>query len=257
MVKYHISKLFRIYRDRKLQLAIYQAAISASRGNIKISESFALPCRYGQGLPERVIELLFAALIYRPDSLILDVGHANIMLCHKLLLLNLPNPRLITGIDIVKPIYNHSKYYSESLIKSIVDTGLPSNYFDQIWCISALEHFGMDNSNYSSAIEQDSSADSKALVEMLRIIKPGGKLLISVPFGKFEDHGWLKNYDRDSWQSLLDIARKGGVKVKEYYFRHTFGNGWRIARIDELQFVGYFDQANCGCGALAVALIEK
>jgi hypothetical protein len=91
---------------------------------------------------------------------------------------------------------------------------------------------------------------------MLRLLKKSGTLLITVPYGKYEEHGWLRNYDQHRWQDLLGAARPQAT-VRELYFRHTYGNGWTTASPEELRYVGYYDQANAGAGGLAAALIVK
>ncbi len=98
--------------------------------------------------------------------------------------------------------------------------------------------------------------DLLAVREMLRILVPGGRLLISVPYGRFEDLGTQKNYDKEHWQSLLTLG-KTTAEVREWYFRHTFGQGWHEVPSEELRYVGYYDQANAGAGGLAVTMMTK
>jgi SAM-dependent methyltransferase len=172
------------------------------------------------------------------------------------MLRSLPTPRHVTGIDIADPHYDPSQFYERTVKGDITHTPFETSTFDRIWCISSLEHFGMDNSGYTSNFAQDETMDARAVHEMLRILSPGGQLLITVPYGKFEDHGTHKNMDRDHWQPLLNIGRTSS-RVQEWYFRHTYGNGWREVTADELQHVGYYDQANAGAGGLAVALMTK
>jgi SAM-dependent methyltransferase len=172
------------------------------------------------------------------------------------MLRSLPQPTNLTGIDIAEPVYKASFYYKESVVGDITRTGFADGSFDLIWCISALEHFGMDNSTYTENFRKENDMDLQAVVEMIRLLRPGGSLLITVPYGKYEDHGWLRNYDDDSWARVLTEAEKQG-DVARFFFRHTFGAGWQAAHPDELRYVGYFDQANSGCGALAAAFITK
>lgn len=215
-----------------------------------------LPKKFGCGLPERVVELLLARLHYESGAEVLDVGHANAMLCHLELIKSLPVPHNITGIDIAQPVFNVSSYYKDSIYGDIMDTDFGDDRFDLIWCISALEHFGMDNSGYTNDFSRDSAHASKALCEMLRIVKPKGQILVTVPFGKYEDHGWFVNYDKKHWQDLLSSVRFQ-ADIKEWYFRHTFGGGWAVVEASELMYVGYYDQANSGGAGLAVATITK
>lgn len=219
-------------------------------------DKIILPKKYGEALPERVIELLFARLSYRPGSRILDVAHANSMACHLKMLESLPGPRHLTGIDIAEPVYDTSPLYEKSLIGDITNTLFTESSFDLIWCISALEHFGMDNSGYTDNFSIDNNVDVIALKEMLRILTVCGNLLITVPFGKFENHGWFKNYSSVQWQNLLDSARNVAT-IKEYYFKHTEKNGWSVVNADQLESVGYFDQKNSGAAGLAAAYITK
>ncbi len=215
-----------------------------------------LPPGYGKRLPERAVEILFARLTYVPGKRVLDVGFANIMECHATMLRSLPGPRRVTGIDIADPHYDPASLYEQTVKGDITKTPFEANTFDCIWCISSLEHFGMDNSGYTANFTRADAMDAKAVHEMLRILAPGGRLLITVPYGKFENHGTHKNMDRENWQPLLEIG-KGAAEVQEWYFRHTFGGGWQEAPAEELRYVGYYDQANAGAGGLAVALMTK
>lgn len=215
-----------------------------------------LPEFYGKGMPERTVEILMARLAYAPGKKVLDVGYANAMESHRAMVAALPTPRHLTGLDIAEPVYDAGLYYEHLAQADITRTPFDDGLFDLIWCVSALEHFGMDNSGYIKEFSRIPAMDAQAVREMLRILAPGGRILITVPYGRFEDHTTHKNYDRDHWQILLDIARQVG-HVREWYFRHTHGRGWHEVPAAELQYVGYFDQANAGAGGVAVTLITK
>lgn len=235
-------------------------AREAHRGAVEIRTGFpghlTLPEPFARALPERVLELLFVELIYQPGAKVLDIGHANAMLCHRTLLSELPEPRNLTGIDIADPVYDTRPIYQQSVKADITAHPFHDGEFDQIWCISTLEHFGMDNSVYTHAFKRDISLAAEALREMTRMLKPGGHMLITVPYGRFEDHGWHITYDDDHWARLLEPLRKNH-EVKEWFFRHTFKAGWRNVPASELALTGYFDQANAGAAGLAVMLMTK
>ena len=59
-------------------------------------------------------------------------------------------------------------------------TDYPDNYFDAISCISTLEHIGVAG-RYGS--DDDPEGDAKTMHEIKRILKPGGILLTSLPYG--------------------------------------------------------------------------
>ncbi len=218
--------------------------------------SITLPANYGRGMTERVVELLIARLTYQPGKHVLDVGHANIMNAHARMLKTLPRPLTITGVDIASPSEEIRSLYTESVRASITGTNFPDESFDLIWCISTLEHFGMDNSLYTTQFIVDQEMDLKAVQEMIRILRRDGTLYISVPYGKYEDLGWLRNYDQARWQQLLAVARPVS-RVSELYFKYSDEHGWKVARPDELVDTGYSDHDNAGASGLAVALIHK
>jgi SAM-dependent methyltransferase len=219
-------------------------------------DHLSLPENYGKNLPERVIEVLLTKLTYRPGLRTLDVGHANAMPCHLRMLDTLPPPRNLTGIDIALPTYDTRKYYRESIRGDITQTGFPENSFDLIWCISALEHFGMDNSQYTETFIQNVALPKKALHEMLRILAPQGNLLITVPYGKFENHSSHVNCDAAFLENLLKDVPPSGT-AKTFYFKYTYGKGWVGADPKELAYVGYYDQNNSGAAGLAAIFIVK
>lgn len=244
-------------RQRMLQDGIFKEALRGYDLNREgFPDQLRLPPLFGAGLPERAVELMMAKLLYRPGESVLDLGHANAMPCHRRLLDTLPPPRRLTGLDIAEPVYDTSRYYTRSLREDITRTSLPEETFDQIWCISTLEHFGMDNSAYTSTFERDSGLASAALSAMIRLLKCGGRLLITVPFGRLEDHGSHINYNLASWSRLLDPVRPR-AHIRLWYFRHTQGAGWTLVAPDELALTGYYDQANSGAAGLAVALLTK
>jgi SAM-dependent methyltransferase len=239
-----------------LQGRIYRAARRAiwlTRGDLP--DGLLLPRRLGHRLPERVVEILLARRTYRPGLRVLDIGHANIMECHRRLLASLPRPRHLTGIDIADPVYETGRYYERSLKGDMASSGLPDSSFDLIWCISTLEHIGMDNSGYTPVFTTGEHRAAQAVREMVRLLAPGGTLLLTVPFGRYEDFGWYINYDAVRWKAVLDPIRKSAA-VHELYFRHG-PDGWSSAPAEALHAVRYHDEQNAGAAALAAALIIR
>jgi len=219
-------------------------------------ERLHLPENYGKGMPERTVELLLAKTSYRPGSEILDVGHANAMRCHLAMVRSLEQPRNITGMDIAAPTYDTRPYYRNSVMGDMTACPLADESFDLVWCISALEHIGMDNSAYTKEFKVGQEMMAKALREMFRVVRRGGSILVTVPFGKHEDHGWFINFGQQDWVRLLDNVR-ADCRIHEHFFRHTFGQGWTGAPARELEHVGYYDQCNGGAGGLAAAYLTR
>jgi SAM-dependent methyltransferase len=239
-----------------LQGKIYRAARRAFRQSPPgFPEVLTLPPRLGRGLPERVVEIMLARLTYRPGLRVLDIGHANIMECHRRLLTSLPRPRHLTGIDIAEPVYDTSRFYERSLKGDMAASALSDASYDLIWCISTLEHIGMDNSGYTQAFTRGDHLAAQAVREMVRLLSPGGSLLVTVPYGQYEDHGWYINYDAQRWKAILHPVRSS-ASIHEWYFHHT-PDGWGRVTPDVLASVGYSDQQNAGAAGLAAALLTR
>ncbi|HNQ32000.1 MAG TPA: class I SAM-dependent methyltransferase [Candidatus Woesebacteria bacterium] len=244
-------------KEHRRQIRIPREALQAYAINKKIFPAkLILPVPFALGLNERPVELMLARLLYAPDKEILDMGHANAKLSHRHFLKELPGRRQITGIDIAKPGYDPRPYYKKTIRGDITQHAFEENSFDTIWCISTLEHIGTDVSIYADGQTKDADMAGRVLESAVRLLKPGGQLLLSVPYGRYEDLKWLINYDAMHWNHLLDVVRSQ-VLITEWYFRHIQSSGWQIVPPVELEYVGYHDQRNYGAAGLAAAILKK
>lgn len=103
-------------------------------------------------------------------------------------------------------------------IGSIENTPFKDNNFDVILCLEVLEHI----ENYQRAIG-----------EIYRILKDGGKLLLTVPLMSV---GYHNDFYRFTPPVLKKILEKEGFKIKKInstggYFRML---GWQISKISYL-----------------------
>ena len=76
-------------------------------------------------------------------------------------------------------------------------------YYDVIVCSSTLEHVGCNNVAYTNNnSHHENNLDDFAIVmqELRRVLKSRGRLLITVPFGVYQNFGTFQQFD----QSLLD-----------------------------------------------------
>jgi SAM-dependent methyltransferase len=116
------------------------------------------------------------------------------------------------------------------------------SHFDVITCISTIEHIGMDNTMYAGAIGRTQFENKMgfmlAINELKRVLKPGGVLYVTLPFGRYENHGWFQQFD----SQLLDMLIEGfgPIHVKEVIFKYD-STGWKLSNRISCAHCQYFD----------------
>ena len=97
-------------------------------------------------------------------------------------------------------------------------TGFRSETFDQVICISTIEHIGIGND------VDDERGDFKAIKEIQRVLKKGGSLIVSLPYGR-TDNPNHRVYNREALSQLVAVNKEFSVAKKEFY--HYTTGGWR------------------------------
>lgn len=159
-----------------------------------------IPIGYGADDNERCIEIEFVRTYYQGENKVLDVGYSFAEPRWFDMIGSLYIPNLI-GIDISPS--REVVGYKKTIQGDIRNTKLKTNTFDSIFCVSILEHVGMDNQTYTDITENNPNSQLKAMREMYRILKPNGKLLLTLPFGKYMDYKWFIQYDLKSLYQLI------------------------------------------------------
>ena len=114
-------------------------------------------------------------------------------------------------------------------------------WFDAITCISTIEHVGMDNmlvTMEKSHRENRPQDFLRAVREMRRVLKPGGALFLTVPFGRYEQHGWQQQFDSSMLAALISEFRP--QKMEKTFFRYT-EKGWKLAGEEECRDLSFSD----------------
>jgi SAM-dependent methyltransferase len=172
--------------------------IAASLADTALMDRFAgsdaLPAGYGARLDERVIEYPWVlARLRQTRGRVLDAGST----FSADLVLDLPwiDGRnlviytLFTGVVVRR--HGVRFVYGDLRALALQDASV-----ETVACISTLEHVGMAQSFDYSAERPYPNARTDdgllALAEFRRVVQPGGRLLLTVPYGRREVHGWLQ-----------------------------------------------------------------
>jgi SAM-dependent methyltransferase len=116
------------------------------------------------------------------------------------------------------------------------------NWFDQVVSLSTLEHVGKDNTRLYTGDgrfhENDESAFLEAVRELRRVCNPGGKVYISVPYGRFTDFGWYQQFDARRVQRLIEAFAP--AQYEGTYYRYESA-GWTVSSKDDCKDCEGFD----------------
>ncbi|MFH1478589.1 MAG: methyltransferase domain-containing protein [Candidatus Omnitrophota bacterium] len=226
-----------------------------------------LPNGYGHGYDERVIEYpwVFSRLGIEKTRL-LDAGSVlNFKEIIEMPKLSNKNITIFTLAPELNAFLDKGISYNYGDLRELP---FRDNWFDEICSISTLGHVGMDNRIYTrkNTAGKVGLEAEKAVKELIRVLRPGGKFLASVVFGKHQLIEWNGTPFAEQFNGLLlkDLLRSfsscASIFISFYRYKK---NGWDISTEEGCRDVEYFNihttrsfDSDYAAAARAVALIE-
>jgi SAM-dependent methyltransferase len=184
-----------------------------NNGYIKPNPLFHRPFDY---LHSRCVEYPFAASQLGDAKKILDVGTVKSDIAWISWLENLPIEVHATDYDEPFEPFKKVKFHRGDLRKLQME----SESFDKIIAVSVIEHIGLSAPQVVSANKpvEDMEGDLVAFRELLRILKKGGSIIMTLPFGTHEEIvlGSARNYTIKSIESFNKLAEPWVLDYYEY-----------------------------------------
>lgn len=197
------------------------------------------------GTDERVIEIPWVLSRLVPVGRVLEVGYAFAEAPYLAALLR--SGVELVGVDLALRDVDGM----ERVEADVRDLPLADGSVDQALLVSTLEHVGADNSGYGLAAEEAPASRADALRELGRVLRPGARLLVTVPLGEPGDHGWFRLDDIAGWTGLFASA---GLFVEEQEAYELTQDGWQAAPGFRAEGVGYGDHGPAASAVLCTAL---
>lgn len=226
---------YKPYRMQKLQAAVQDPALLAT---FRVQDT--LPNNYGFGLDERIVE--YPWVLSRLDDSsgrLLDAG-STLNYPHLLDLPVVASKQIV--IMTLAPETTIKRDNVSYLYGDLRDILLRDNVFQWIVCISTLEHIGLDNTRFYTSnanFREESNQDYRTVMaELHRVLAPGGRLLLTVPFGRAQNFGWMQQFDRVGIAEIT--AAFGSAPLSETYFQYL-PTGWAASDDEACVNCEYFD----------------
>ena len=198
-----------------------------------------LPIGYGSGLDERCVEYPWAfANLPESATRILDAGSA-LNFEHLVSQFDLSRQSL----DIVTLAPEHRCFWQQGISYLYHDLRclpLKNDFYSAIVSLSTIEHIGFDNRLYDSNTDvEDAPLDYLfAIQELRRDLKPGGSLILRVPYGRYWKFDSYQKFDCELLERAIETFSPETYRI--YFYRYS-QEGWQVSTAEDCMDAQYVE----------------
>lgn len=199
---------------------------------------------FGYRLDERIVEYPWVLSNFKNEkSKLLDAGSTfnfKFILEHPFI-----KDKELTIFTYAPESLNYNEKRVSYVYGDLRELPFKDKYFDIVVSQSTIEHIDMNNSIYGYDIDYNRKVEIKsyeflyAIKEMLRVLKPAGTLLITFPFGKFENHDFFQQFDDEMLLKLLKEFYSDGETTTTFF--KYLPDGWSSCTVAECKDVVSFN----------------
>ena len=200
-------------RCNRINLPIYELD---SMGSVKANPLFH---RAWDKLHSRCIEYPFAASNLGNAKCLLDVGSTKSGSVWISWLESLPIEVHSTDYDPPTIPFKNVIFHQQDIRQLDID----DNTFDKIFAVSVIEHIGLDNPQVVASAKPRvaMNGDLEAVHELKRVLRPGGELIMTLPFGKKEkliSNNTSRVYTNESLRKFSSLLSEVKLEYYEYQY---------------------------------------
>jgi SAM-dependent methyltransferase len=218
--------------------ALLGAALDDASLRAAAAAGSRLPRGYAAGYDERTVEYpwLFGRGL---SGRVLDAGST---LNHEHILDRaLPLTEALTIVTLAPETHAYPLRGISYVFADLRELPFRDGWFDTVVSLSTLEHVGMDNAVYGAGDARAADPDAevaRAARELVRVTRPGGRILFTVPYGRAEDHGWFRQFDAAALARLIDAFGAAGAETALYGYGR---DGWQQTSAADAAQLSYRD----------------
>jgi SAM-dependent methyltransferase len=135
--------------------------------------------------------------------------------------------------------------------ESLDSMSYPDNFFDRVCCVSVIEHCraeNVENDKLAPQTEDDRSFQRKIIVEMMRVLKPGGLLVFTVDYNIPRDNCLSDSNVNVSNLLTSKQAKMYGTRCEDLFPGEKDFNYQQLIQNSNIDIVNYSDTLQTSIG---------